>query len=125
MSGGQRSVLILFPPSYFLLPLPFPPNLGGREARQSEAGGRDVRWLGSYFDGAQHERRATSGGNSITLLLFGIRHLAFDIPVAQHERRVSFAGERRGGSDVARKKMSEATRRVWRTRSTPGCFRSG
>ena len=39
MSGGlDARVPLLFPTSYLLLP--FPPELGGREARQSEAGGR-------------------------------------------------------------------------------------
>ena len=59
MSGGLGSrSSVLAPISYFLLPTSyfpsscFPPELGGREARQSEAGGRGFGGSASYFGGA-------------------------------------------------------------------------
>lgn len=55
----------------------FPPELVGRFARQSKSGGRGftVRRLRSYFDVAQHERRAAFIRHST----FGIPHSPFSI----------------------------------------------
>ena len=67
MSGGQRSVLILFPPSYFLPPISCslslsPQTWGDAKLARAKQGGATFGGFRSYFDGAQHERRLAFGG---------------------------------------------------------------